>query len=379
MAERKPASLLDFAIAASIAVVPVLLGVVLLVAVIRPADVEASGRSPQERYLSARLVAALKTFEPAVLRRSAINARIPDGAGVLVALPACQREWRGASPWRAWLAENGLARTPPPPPAEQVAAQLAGFDAALLAFSSRSNPRVEHPVGFDAERWLAAAAAALARPIENPDAPAHPFRLRCADLADALGALGRSDGAMLDSLAWRGSESRIALARWPQEQEMLIPAHQVMRRNPWGGVGGCIYFGGEAAEEGGEHAFLAAPRSPQRRVCALPELARADAAASAPLPGDAPPARVLAGEPGLADPLDDSRWSVPPSLQSMLQPTGALYRVQTAGGAPASAEGADPHAAPNRIVLDGSGVDVGFSIDLSIDPALQTLAQNTVS
>jgi hypothetical protein len=226
MAERKPASLLDFAIAASIAVVPVLLGVVLLVAVIRPADVEASGRSPQERYLSARLVAALKTFEPAVLRRSAISARIPDAAGVLVALPACQREWRGASPWRAWLAENGLARTPPPPPAEQVAAQLAGFDAALLAFSSRSNSRVEHPVGFDAGRWLAAAAAALARPIENPDAPAHPFRLRCADLADALGALGRSDGAMLDSLAWRGSESRIALARWPQDQEMLIPAHR---------------------------------------------------------------------------------------------------------------------------------------------------------
>jgi hypothetical protein len=45
MSERRPASLLDFAIAASIAVVPVLLGVVLLVAVIRPADVEASGKA----------------------------------------------------------------------------------------------------------------------------------------------------------------------------------------------------------------------------------------------------------------------------------------------------------------------------------------------
>src|SRR4029077_14702574 len=121
------------------------------------------------------------------------------------------------------------------------------FDAALLAFSSRSNPRVEHRVGFDADRWFAAAVAALATPIENPDAPAHPFRLRCADLADALGALGRSDGALLDSLAWRGSDSRVALARWPREQEMLIPAPQVMRRIPWSGVGGCIYFGGEAA------------------------------------------------------------------------------------------------------------------------------------
>jgi len=387
MAERKPASLLEFAIAASLAVVPVLLGVVVLVAVIRPADADASGRSPQERYLSLRLVAALKTFEPAVRRRSAIDPRIPDGAGVLAALPACQREWRGASPWRAWLAENGLARPPPPPPAEQVAAQLAAFDAALLAFSSRSNPRVEHPVGFDADRWFAAAAAALASPIENPDAPAHPFRLRCADLADALGSLARSDGAMLESLAWRGSESRLALAHWPPGQEMLIPAHQVMRRNPWGGVGGCIFFGGEAAEEGGTHAFLAAPRSAQRRVCVLPELARADAPASAPTSGgDAPPPAVLAGEPGLADPLDDSRWSVPPSLQAMLQPletlrqpTGALYRVQTAGGAPASTDRDDPRTAPNRIVIDGSGVDVGFSIDLTIDPALQALAQKTAA
>ncbi|HEY5323426.1 MAG TPA: hypothetical protein VIK58_11410, partial [Caldimonas sp.] len=117
-----------------------------------------------------------------------------------------------------------------------------------------------------------------------------------------------------------------------------------------------------------------------------PELARAEVPASAPTPGGDAPTPVLAGEPGLADPLDDSRWSVPPSLQAMLQPletlrqpTGALYRLQTAGGSPASAEGDDPRAAPNRIVIDGSGVDVGFSIDLTIDPALQALAQKTAA
>jgi hypothetical protein len=388
MSERRPASLLDFAIAASIAVVPVLLGVVLLVAVIRPADVEASGEGPQERYLSVRLVAALKTFEPAVLRRSKVESALPDAAGVLSALPECSREWRGPLPWRAWLAENGLARTPPPPPAEQVATRLAGFDAALAAFGGRSNRRVEHPVGFDAGRWFAAARAALAAPIENPDAPAHPLRLRCADLADALAALARSDGAMLESLAWRGSESRLALAHWPEAQEMLIPARQVMRRNPWSGVGGCIYFGGDGALEGAAPAFLAASRSAQRRVCALPELALpAAAAASAPAPGvEAPPPTVLAGEPGLADPLDDSRWSVPPSLQAMLQPletlrqpTGALYRLQTGSGGSGSSDDGDTRAAANRIVLDGSGVDVGFSIDLTIDPALQAIAQKTAA
>ena len=34
---------------------------------------------------------------------------------------------------------------------------------------------------------------------------------------------------------------------------------------------------------------------------------------------------------------------------------------------------------PNRIVLDGTPVDVGFSVDLTIDPALQALAQKTAA
>ena len=35
--------------------------------------------------------------------------------------------------------------------------------------------------------------------------------------------------------------------------------------------------------------------------------------------------------------------------------------------------------APNRITLDGAQVDVGFSVDLTIDPALQALAQKTAA
>ena len=388
MADRKATSLLDFAIAASIAVVPVLLGVVLLAAVIRPADADAAGRGPQERYMSVRLVTALKTFEPAVLQRSEITAPLPGASDVLAALPACQRDWRGASPWRGWLAEVGLARTPPTPPAEQIAAQMAGFDAALLAFSTRANSRVDRPVGFDAGRWFAAAGAALATPIENSETPSRPFRLRCADLADALNALARSDAAMLEALAWRGSESRIALARWPAAQEMLIPARQVTRRNPWSGVGGCIYFGGDASGDGEARPFLAAPRSAQRRLCGLPELSGFTGAASASATGPEAGrvAAILAGEPGLADPLDDSRWSVPPSLQAMLQPleslrqpTGALYRLQTAGEPASTRAGDEARTAANRIVLDGTGIDVGFSIDLTIDPALQALAQKTAA
>ena len=76
MAERRALSLLDFAIAASLAVVPVLLGVRALVAVVRPADPDSlwrQGRS--DRYVSVRHVAALKTFERAIVRRDRAASR----------------------------------------------------------------------------------------------------------------------------------------------------------------------------------------------------------------------------------------------------------------------------------------------------------------
>src|SRR5678815_3589222 len=105
MAERR-ISLLDCAIAASLGVVPVLLGVIALVAVVRPADpdgVDAQGRS--DRYVSVRRVAALKTFERAVVERSTFASRRSDALDVLAGVPACRREWSGPPPLARWLRE----------------------------------------------------------------------------------------------------------------------------------------------------------------------------------------------------------------------------------------------------------------------------------
>ena len=58
---RRPLALLDFAIVASAAVVPVMLGMLLLVAVVRPADPAASVLGARsDRYASVRQVAALQ-------------------------------------------------------------------------------------------------------------------------------------------------------------------------------------------------------------------------------------------------------------------------------------------------------------------------------
>jgi hypothetical protein len=110
------------------------------------------------------------------------------------------------------------------------------------------------------------------------------------------------------------------------------------------------------------------------------------AGASAPR-GDTPvKLATLAGEPTPDLPPDDMRWMVPPSLSAMLQPleglrrpSGALYRLYTDVGHAATDVPTAYRYGPNRIVLDGAPVDVGFSIDLTIDPSLQALAQKTAA
>ena len=358
MAERRR-SLLDFAIAASLAVLPVMLGVVWLVAVVRPADPHAALRlSGTDRYASVRHIAALKTFEPAIVARPV--AAPPSADAVLAGVPACRLEWGERLDTRRWLLRQIGADVAVPTPAEQVAARLAELDAALLRFSSRVNPRVERPLGLDAGRWFAAARQSLATPLSAAPHDARRFELGCADLANALAALVRSDARLLDSLSWRGTTGKATLAQWPAGQQVAIGESQVMRRNPWSGVAGCIFLGGPA-DGSAPSLTLAGPRSAQRRTCAVAG------------------AQVVAGEPGPVDAVDDPRWSVPPSLQTVLQPldalrqpSQALYR-QLAGDLPAGA------AAPHRRTLDGAAVDVGYSIGLTIDPALQALAQKTAA
>jgi hypothetical protein len=391
MAERRKVSLLDCAIVASGAVVPVLIGVVALVAVVRPADPDATWRQGRnDRYVSVRHVAALKTFERAIVRRQGTAPATIDAAQVLDGVAACRREWgvhTGGLPWLRRAVLGGAAEAAP---AEEIAAHLNELDAALLRFSTRANPRVEHRVGIDAARWFGAAGETLATPVESADAPGQQFRVRCADLSAALATLRRADATMLDSLAWRGSEGSATLAHWRPDQEMQVTARDLTRRNPWGGAAGCIYLGrgdgnGDEAAAAPRY-FLAGARSLQQRLCATTTLSGVAPPASGA--ASAPPPLPLAGEPGRDDLADDPRWMVPPSLLTLLQPleplrqpTGALYRVYTEGDGTIDALGRHSGglATANRAAIEGATLDVGYSIDLTIDPALQALAQKTAA
>src|SRR5688500_7690316 len=124
MAESRRTTLLDFAVIAALAVLPVMLGILLLVAVVRPAEPSgiAPGPTPSDRYLSVRHVAALKTFEQAIRRRTGEPARVPTAEQVLEGIPQCRGEWRAG--WLAPLRARGGAV---PSQAERIATQLAAL------------------------------------------------------------------------------------------------------------------------------------------------------------------------------------------------------------------------------------------------------------
>jgi hypothetical protein len=381
MAERRRATLLQFAIAATTAVVPVLCGVLLIVASARQ-DAGPASRNG-DRHVSVRHVAALKTFEYAIVRRDRVASELPSAETLLEQLPACRAQW-DANPGalaalRSFLSRKSRTESSP---ASRIAAQLQTIDRALAAFSSIDNRRVSDVVGFDAGRWFAAVIAALRTPIETAEYPDQRFALRCEDIAAAVAALARSDGRILAAFAWRGTEVGRVVAAWRPEQFVAIAAHGLGRNNPWAGIPGCIYLG--ASPPAGSDAktyFAAGARGIEDLVCARAEM-RGISAEDA----QRSPALAIAGEPTLDMPVNDERWKIPPSLGAILQPlealhrpAGELYRAYTEAQRDAQAMRTAYRYGPNRIELYGAGVDVGYSIDLTIDPTLQEIAQRTAA
>ena len=345
---KRNATLLEFAIGASAAVVPVLLAVLVLVAWLRPLDASQRSARDPDRHVGARQVAALKTFERAIVRRDEVRAAPGGGADLIAAVPVCKAEWQGGQRTvdrvRAWIGESRTARTAP---AERIAAQLARLDGALRAFSTQSNRRVADAVGIDVARWGEAVGDTLRAPVESPDYPGRPFTVRCDDIAAAVDVLLRNDARMLHAVAWRGTESGRLVARWRSDQYAEISGAHIARRNPWVGVAGCVYMGNASY-------FVSETRGMNERVCA-----DADGDGSTTIAG-------TVGEPVPRMAVDDPRWSVPPSLSAMLQPLDAMKRPGASGDT-------------SFVRVGKARLPAGDAIDVTIDPALQSVAQRVAA
>src|SRR2546430_9365330 len=136
MPERRPVTLLELAIAASAAVVPVLLIVLLIVAEVRPSDPSVGAQRNGDRHVSIRQVAALKTFERAIVRRDQVRSALPTADALLDAVPQCRAEWDGRGNILQQIRQRlAKPRTAQLSPAERFAAQPQGLAFAPGGFS----------------------------------------------------------------------------------------------------------------------------------------------------------------------------------------------------------------------------------------------------
>ena len=214
MPDRRATTLLEFAIAASAAVVPVLVVVLLAVALLHRPDPGPTAASNADRHVSVRELAALKTFESAVVRRRDVTVGPPPAVLILDRVPACRAAWDGHEGVLARLRRAlGRGGTAAASPAQRLASQLADLDEELSRFSTGPQRRVNEAVGFDSARWFDAVGLALQLPIEAAEYPGHAFTVQCADIANAVAMLSRANGRLLGVLSWRGSEGCPA-ARW---------------------------------------------------------------------------------------------------------------------------------------------------------------------
>jgi hypothetical protein len=374
--ERRPLTLLQLAVAATVAIVPVLVGVLLVVASMRQPD-RARTAIGEERHISVRHLAALRTFESGVVRRTDVRVPVPDAHALLDGIPECTAQWDGRPGLVARIRNaiapkaNTLSR------ADRMALDLEAIDQALLRFSSAENQRVIARVGLDGARWIDAVRMALRTPVEAAGFPGRQFVVQCADVAAAVATMARGNGRILPALAWRGTEVTRTVARWRTDQLVHVGAREVSRTNPWTGIAGCIYLGQD--RDGAPTHFAGGLRGQDDQLCARDEMTgRAQDATSRVV--------ALAGEPTATLQPDDPRWQVPPSLGVLLQPlatlqrpAGRLYRAYTESSDDADAGSAPSAHGPNRLELGGIPIDVGYSIDLTIEPAVQALAQRTAA
>src|SRR4029079_402444 len=79
----------------SVAVVPVLFAVLVIVAWFRPLEMASKSAQGAERHISVRHVAALKTFESAIVRRQDVKSAPLTAEALLEGIPVCRKEWDG--------------------------------------------------------------------------------------------------------------------------------------------------------------------------------------------------------------------------------------------------------------------------------------------
>ena len=185
----------------------------------------------------------------------------------------------------------------------------------------------------------------------------------CQQAAQALRLLAGPRGAALLAQA-RWQEHRITAApQSPAPTAVRLAANSLAQTDPWRGWPGCVWIGGIQKDSTAYHVAPAGRAGGSQRLCGQAGLAPANAQA------------VAAARPAAAGTLpaaDDPAWAIPRDLTALIGeldalrlPQGKLYQDY--------ADRLPQHA--NRRTVGRNEVDVGFNVQLTIEPRIQTIAQ----
>lgn len=342
---------------------------------------DVSGRT--DSYSNDRLLAALQTFEHAIKRIPADGSVgvtiVLDAETVLKELPACATAWREETVGIKGLRNSLRGKAwEPRYVARDVASDLVRLDSLVSSMNPPANRALRDPLKLDLTTWFKVLNERIGRPIQIHGQNSAALKLQCADIPIALHQLVREDGQLLKKLSWRDSTVASVTAKWRPDQIVGVSSSLIMRNNPWLGVPGCVFFRDATRPDTVFH--VAENNHGRNRTLCEQEVASGA--------GGGPALKHVALAKGAPNPerLDDPRWKVPPALSSMLQPlnalrmpASALFRKYTETALPLTGNPVDYRYGPNRINISGNEMDVGFSLDLSIQPETQALAQQVAT
>lgn len=338
-----------------------------------------------DSYSNDRLLAALQTFEHAIKRipsdgsASVTVVGTLDAETLLKELPACTAAWREETAGIKGLRNSLRGKSwEPRYIARDVAADLVHLDSLVTSMNPPANRPARDPLKLDLATWLKVLNERIGRPIQNHGQNSAALKLQCSDISLALHQLVRDDGRLLRNLSWRDTTVASVTAKWRPDQIVGVSSSLIMRNNPWQGVPGCVFVRDATRPDTVFH--VAETRGRNRTLCEE-DVVNGRVAGS-------PAMKHVALAKGIPDPerLDDLRWKVPPSLSTMLQPLNALrmpasslFRKYTEAAQPLTGNPVDYRYGPNRISVGDNEIEVGFSLDLTIQPETQALAQQVAT
>lgn len=349
-------------------------------------------RPVESVYLDARRLAALRTFERAIVPlKSVRDDPVPTADLIRSKFDFC------ADPWKQADRESVSARSRRTNPcantgaAEELACNLRTINSRLNELGDDRGKNRERVLNeryvVNVDRWIEAIRSSQRQPEAAMEGrqPGRPQAVACRDALAAAAQLAARDGKLLGLLAWRERSPKNVLAgQFAPDQAVKVAGRILEQRNPWGGVAGCIYYGGASGHA--KLLFVTDKRQGNRQSClAMRPGGTAEKDVTGVFlrtAGDRPEGRDAALEP------PESLDVILADLDHIRLPWKDLFRAYTEKPAAKSAGETDPMRrvndegnpvavshGPNQLDRLKHKVDAGFNVHLTIDPDAQRIVQ----